>query len=107
MFVEVIHYLTGVVNSLSSADLLIIAGLLATGLQGLAKKYRQLGDLENWLLSFALPFLTALLPYLHVPKIEWGVYGGLVYFVSQVVYFTVTQLKASAVKQATTQTIPV
>lgn len=101
---EVLHAVKQFVLSLSNADLILIAGVLATGLQFLVNKFRELGRLENWLLSLPLPFVTAFLVFL--PKGgPWEVKGSFAYIVAQVTYLTISEIVRRAQKSAPATTL--
>jgi hypothetical protein len=95
---QIVSTLTSLVGHLSQMDLLIIAGVLATWLQSVLNKYRSLRNVENWVLSFALPWVTAVVPYAQSHQSNFGSYGALVYFLAQIFYFTIQRIKANAVK---------
>lgn len=97
---QIVATVTNVLSHLSQADLLVIAGVMATYLQSFVNKYRSLRDAENWLLSFSLPWVTAIVPFAQSHQSNYGIYGGIVYFLAQVFYFTVQRIKASAVPAA-------
>lgn len=92
---QVVIYLTQVVSQISPLDMLIVAGALATGIQYLINQVKPLHDHEQWLVSFILPALTALLPFMQAHQKHFGTYFGLAYFAAQLIFFGVQQLKGA------------
>lgn len=99
---DIIQTLNQIAASLSTADLLVIAGILATGIQYLANKYVNFRKFTNQLLGLLIPFLIVAPTWIASQK-EIAVYGSLIYVISQTIYYVVEKLKASAVAKATVE----
>ena len=102
---DIINTLNKIAGSLSTADLLIIAGFLATGVQYLANKYVNFRKFTNQLLGLLIPFLIVAPTWIASQK-EIAVYGSLIYVVSQTIYYVVEKLKANAVAKAVAPELP-
>jgi hypothetical protein len=79
--------------SFSTADLIIAAGIIATGLQYLINRYANLKKFTNQLLGFAIPGLVVT-PALVVSLFD-PIYAPVVYAISQLVYYVIERIKAS------------
>lgn len=96
---EIINSIRQLILHLSTTDLVLVAGVLATAVQFLVNKFRDLGRLENWLLSLPLPFFMAFVVFL--PKdINWTIPGSFAYIVAQLAYLFVSEVKRRAAASA-------
>jgi hypothetical protein len=100
-----VSYLVSVVQGLSQADLLVISGLLAYGIQELINKYLGLGSTLKWVVSFPLPTFTAFITFLAAYGHFNLQQGGLAYLLAQLVFFTVEKLKEQGAKSAVPETV--
>ena len=91
--------------SFSTADLLIAAGVIATGVQYLANRFVNFQKFTNQLLGLLIPFLVVAPAWISSQK-EIAGYGAVVYCVSQVIYYVVEKLKANAVSKAIAPELP-
>lgn len=94
-----VDFVKNLVHNLSSADMTVLAGLLATGLHYILTKYQSVAKIVNWLLALVFPFVTTLALILVHSGSELKLYPWAV-VVAQTVYQLIEWIK----RNATTQT---
>lgn len=82
-------------SSFSTADLLVAAGAIATGLQYLINKFANVRKFTNQMLGLVLPFLV-IAPSVIATSSKNAAYGAIVYCVAQVLYYTIEKIKDTA-----------
>ena len=92
-------------SKVSTADLLVAAGFVATGVQYLVNKFANLRKVTNWLISFAVPFAGVALASFASGHNDLHL-APVVYLLGQAAYFTIEQIKSS-VKVAPVVEVPV
>lgn len=92
MFAQINSFLSG----LSTADLIVAAGVVATGLQYLINRFANVKKFTNQLLGIVMPFLVTAPLMIDSLKNNFGAYSALVYVVAQLIYYVVEKIKANA-----------
>jgi len=82
--------------SFSTADLLLAAGFIATGLQYLINRFANVKKFTNQLLGLLLPFMVVAPAWIDSQH-QNVVYGSIVYAVAQTIYYVIERIKAGAV----------
>lgn len=89
---EVVAFTKDVVRQIPAADLILLAGLVTTGVHGLIKRYKELGKVANIITSFILPVAGSVLPVLVAQNSVLSTYPK-VYAVAQMMYYAYNGLK--------------
>ncbi len=98
MFEIIVQGGRSIIDNLSAADLTILAGILATALQYLLRKYKSFAQIVNWLLATVFPFASLVaFSLLSTPELlknyPWA------FIAAQGVYQLIEWLKRNAVKK--------
>lgn len=102
---DIVHTLNQIASNFSTADLILAAGFLATGVQYLANRYVAFRKFTNQLLGLLIPFLIVAPSWIATQQ-KNVVYGSLIYVVSQTIYYLIEKLKDSAVAKAVAPELP-
>lgn len=81
-------------SKVSTADLLVAGGFVATGVQYLVNRFVGLRKAANWLISFAVPFAGVALASFASGHNDLHL-APVVYLLGQAAYFAIEQVKSS------------
>lgn len=95
----VVTFVHDISKSLSTADLVVLSGILATILQYLINSFKDFAKIVNFFLSLIMPFITVLLLGLVSTGSPLAKYP-VAFVVAQTLYHVTEWFKANAVQKA-------